>query len=277
MDVRHAATANRRRFMADTKGFFTDGAAYERMMGQWSRATGEIFIDWLAPPPGLSWLDVGCGTGAFSRLVLDRCAPCKVAAVDPSPDQIAYARTTAAAKQASFQVGDAQSLPFSDAEFDVAAMALVISFIPDPAKAVAEMRRVAKPGGTIGTYVWDFCSGGSTLQPLRGAIEAIGVPVPPTPGQENSSRERLDELFRGAALDLVATRAIEIDVSYPDFDTYWASQTALANNIVQYLQKMTTADVDRVKAYLREHLPKDQFGRIAYKARASAAKGRVPA
>jgi ubiquinone/menaquinone biosynthesis C-methylase UbiE len=263
--------------MADTKGFFTDGAAYERMMGQWSRATGEIFLDWLALPPGLSWLDVGCGTGAFSRLVLDRCAPRKVAAVDPSADQIAYARTTPAAKQASFQVGDAQALPFADAEFDVAAMALVISFIPDPAKAIGEMKRVAKPGGTIGTYVWDFPSGGSTLQPLRGAIEAMGVPVPPTPGQENSSRERLDELFRGAALDRVATRAIEIDVSYPDFDTYWASQTALANNIVQYLQKMSTADVERVKAYLREHLPKDQAGRIAYKARASAAKGRVPA
>jgi ubiquinone/menaquinone biosynthesis C-methylase UbiE len=235
--------------MPEHKGFFTDGAAYERMMGRWSRAVGGIFLDWLALPPGLSWLDVGCGTGAFSRLVLDRCAPRKVAAADPSEDQIAYARTTPAAKQVTFQVADAQSLPFGDAEFDVAAMALVISFIPDPAKAIAEMKRVAKPGGTVATYVWDFLSGGSTLQPLRQAIEAVGVEVPPTPGQENSSGERLDAFFKAAALDQVATRAIEIDVSYPDFDTYWTSQTGLANNIVQYLQKMTKPDVDRVKSY----------------------------
>ena len=262
--------------MPENKGFFTDGAAYERMMGRWSRAVGDIFLEWLAPPPGLSWLDVGCGTGAFSQLLLDRCKPREIGAVDPSADQIAYARTAPAAKQVNFQVGDAQSLPFADAKFDVAAMALVITFIADPAKAIAEMKRVVKPGGTLGTYVWDFRSGGSPQQPLRQAIEAIGVEVSPTPGHENSSRERLDELFRAAALEQIATRAIEIDVIYPDFDTYWTTQTGLATNVVQYLQGMTKPEVERVKAYLREQLPTDQAGRIGYKARASAAKGRVP-
>lgn len=261
--------------MADSKGFFTDGAAYERMMGRWSRTAGNVFLDWLGLPPRLAWLDVGCGTGAFSQLILERCEPRAVAAVDPSEDQIAYARTTPAARQVKFQVGDAQSLPFADREFDAAAMALVITFIPDPAKAIAEMRRVAKPGGTVATYVWDFVSGGSPLQPLRVAVEAAGVAVAPTPGHQHASCEALAGYFKAVSLDQVTTRMIEIDVSYPDFDTYWTSQTALANNIVQYLHKMTAADVERVKAHLREHLPKDQAGRIAYKARASAAKGRV--
>jgi len=262
--------------MADNKGFFTDGAAYERMMGRWSRAVGDVFLDWLALPPGLSWLDVGCGTGAFSQLVLDRCRPGEIRAIDPSEDQIDYARTTLAAKQVNFQVGDAQSLPFADAQFDVAAMALVITFVPDPAKAIAEMKRVAKPGGTLGTYVWDFRSGGSTLQPLRQAIEAIGIEVPPTAGHENSSRERLNGFFKAAALEHVATRMIEIEVSYPDFDTYWSTQTGLANSTVQRLREMTKPDVERVKAHLRAHLPTDRAGRIAYTARASAVKGRVP-
>jgi ubiquinone/menaquinone biosynthesis C-methylase UbiE len=258
-------------------GFFTDGAAYERMMGRWSRAAGSVFLDWLGLPPGLSWLDVGCGTGAFTELVLDRCRPHTLTAIDPSEDQIAYARTTPAAAQLQFRVGDAQSLPFADAEFDVATMALVITFIPDPAKALAELKRVVKPGGTIATYVWDFLNGGSPQQPLREAVEAMGVVVSPTAGHMNSTRQRLEEIFKAASLDQVATRPIEIDVSYPDFERYWSSQTALANSIVQHLRAMKDCDVERVKARLRERVPTDSTGRIAYKAWASAARGRVPA
>jgi len=262
--------------MANNAGFFTDGAAYERMMGQWSRAAGGMFIDWLGLPSGLRWLDVGCGTGAFSGLVLDRCSPRAVEAIDPAQDQIAYARTTPAAGKVNFQTGDAQALPFAAAEFDVAGMALVITFISDPVKAIAEMKRVVKPGGMIGTYVWDFLSGGSPIQPLRQAIEDMGVPVPPSTGHENSRRNRLEEIFRTASLEEVATRMIEIDVNYPDFETFWTSQTALANNVVQYLQKMTDTEVRKVKDHLRRQLATDRSGRVVYKARASAAKGRVP-
>jgi ubiquinone/menaquinone biosynthesis C-methylase UbiE len=263
--------------MTETQSFFTDGEAYERMMGRWSRAAGEVFLDWLKLPPGLHWADIGCGTGAFTQLLLERCAPHEVGAVDPSGDQIAFARTTPAAKIVDFRVGDAQALPFGAAEFDAATMALVITFIPDPAKALAEMKRIVKPGGTIATYVWDFTKGGSPQQPLREAIEATGVTVVHMRGHENSKREALDRIFNAASLDDVATRMIDIDVSYPDFNSYWTSQTALANTTVQYLRKMTVPEVERIKAQLREHLPKDSSGRITYKARASAAKGRVPA
>ncbi len=262
--------------MTETQSFFTDGEAYERMMGRWSRAAGEVFLEWLNLPRGLRWADIGCGTGAFTQLLLDRCAPREVQAIDPSADQIAFARTTSAAKAVNFRVGDAQSLPFGDGEFDAAGMALVITFIPDPAKALAEMKRVVKPGGTIATYVWDFTNGGSPQQPLREAIEATGVTVVHMQGHENSKREALDRIFQAASLENPETRMIEIDVTYPDFDTYWQSQTALANTTVQYLRKMPPADVERVKAHLLEHLPTDQSGRITYKARASAAKGGVP-
>jgi ubiquinone/menaquinone biosynthesis C-methylase UbiE len=262
--------------MAETTSFFTDGEAYERMMGRWSRAVGEKFLDWLALAPGLHLLDAGCGTGAFTELLLERCAPREVSAVDPADDQIAFAKTKPAAKRVKFQIGDAQALPFGSGEFDAATMALVITFIPDPQKAVSEMARVVKPGGTLGTYMWDFLGKRFTQQPLRQAIEATGYAVPPAPGHANATLESLERFFRTAGLDSVETRPIDIEVSFGDFDEYWSSQTALANTVVQHIRKMTPAEVERLKAYLQEHLPRDRDGRIAYSARANAVKGRVP-
>jgi ubiquinone/menaquinone biosynthesis C-methylase UbiE len=150
--------------MSDDK-YFKDGEAYERFMGRWSRVAGEAFIGWLSLPDGLRWLDVGCGTGAFSELVVDRCAPAQVSAVDPAEDQIDYARTRPAAARIDYRIGEAQSLPYDDDAFDVAAMALVIVFLPEPLTAVKEMARVVKPGGTVATYMWDLLGQGFPLHP----------------------------------------------------------------------------------------------------------------
>jgi ubiquinone/menaquinone biosynthesis C-methylase UbiE len=263
--------------MADnTTIYFTDGAAYDRLMAPWSRAAGKEFLDWLAAPQGLRWLDVGCGTGAFTEVVLEQCKPRDVSAVDPAEDQIAYARTKPVAKQVSFRLADAQKLPFANGEFDVAAMALVITFVPDPKQAIAEMRRVVKSGGIIGTYVWDFLGKGNTQQPLREAVEAMGIAVLPTPGHIHSRLESLRAIFTGAGLDAVSVRPIEVEVSYANFDEYWTAQTGFANTVVQHMRKMTEAQIEDLKARLREHLPRDKSGRIVYKAWANAAKGQVP-
>lgn len=132
---------------------FNDGATYERMMGVWSRSVGEIFLDWLAPAPGLAWADIGCGSGAFSELVAERCAPARIFGIDPSEAQLAFARAGPAAAVADFRQEDAMALPYPDASMDSVAMALVLFFVPDPAKGVAEMKRAVKPGGTISAYV----------------------------------------------------------------------------------------------------------------------------
>lgn len=259
--------------MADNE-YFTDGAAYERFMGRWSQAAGERFLDWLALPQGLTWLDVGCGTGAFSDLLLRRCAPGRIEAIDPAADQIAYARRRSTAPQVTFQVGDAQALPFPDRAFDAAAMALVINFVPDSAKGVAEMARVLKPGGTAGAYIWDFYGNGFVQQPLRDAIAAMGVPLTPNPGQDKATLPALRAFFEAAGFEQVATRTIDIEVSYPGFDDYWASQTGFPNPAVQALRKLPDADVERLKAGLRARLT-GRDRRVAYPARANAVKGRV--
>jgi ubiquinone/menaquinone biosynthesis C-methylase UbiE len=259
----------------ETKSFFTDGAAYARLMGGFSRTAGDIFLGWLALPEGLSWIDVGCGTGAFTQLLLDRCTPSRVEAVDPAEAQIAYAQTTPAAKRVNFRVGEAQHLPFGN-EFDAAVMALVIAFVPDPNMAVAELRRVTKPGGTIGTYMWDFFNMGFPRQRLSDAVERLGFPVHHPAGYVHSRMETMQGYFRSAGLADIESRVIDVDVAYPDFETYWTAQTELVNDVVQQIRNMSAADVERLKADLRATLPKDKNGRIAYKARANAVKGRVP-
>ncbi len=152
---------------------FDDGAAYERMMGVWSRLAGEIFLDWLAPRARLRWIDVGCGNGAFTELLAERCAPVEVQGIDPSDAQLAFARARPAARVAEFRQGDAMALPFPDNRFDAAVMALVIFFVPDPEKGVAEMVRVVRPGGTVATYAWDVLVSIGTEQLTRIGVEEL--------------------------------------------------------------------------------------------------------
>src|SRR6186997_1923920 len=109
---------------------FDDGAAYERYMGTWSQLAGGAFLEWLDPAPGWRWLDVGCGNGAFTELVIERSAPASVIGIDPSEAQLAFARTRPGAKRAEFHQGNAMSLPFGDDAFDAAVMPLVIVFVP---------------------------------------------------------------------------------------------------------------------------------------------------
>lgn len=121
--------------MLEPKIRFADGAAYDEMMGVWSRSAGEIFLAWLSPPAGLRWIDIGCGNGAFTELLVERCSPAEVQGIDPSEGQLAFARTRLASRVAEFRHGDAMALPFSADRFDAAVMALVLVFVSDPAKA----------------------------------------------------------------------------------------------------------------------------------------------
>ncbi len=261
--------------MAEANSYFTDGEAYELVMGRWSRVAGEIFLDWLSLPNGLRWLDVGCGSGSFTEIVLERCTPSAISAVDPAEAQIAYARGRAEASRVDYRLGDALSLPFGDGEFDVAVMALVVSYLPDRAKAIAEMNRVVRSGGTVATYVWDGPDRGHPQQPLIDALETLGVELSRLPGDQDRPIGALRNLFDASGLENVTSRSIEIQLTFKDFDEFWTAQTALANRSVQAIRNMSETDVERLKASLRDRLPTDGDGRIVYMARANAVKGRV--
>src|SRR3954453_2696868 len=121
--------------MPEVKITFDAADDYERFMGRWSRAIGEKFLTWLGAPRNARWLDVGCGTGAFSDLILRKAAPASLTGIDPSPEQIAFVRKQLPGH--TFEVGDSMALSFGDGAFDVAASALVLHFITDRHKALA--------------------------------------------------------------------------------------------------------------------------------------------
>jgi SAM-dependent methyltransferase len=261
--------------MTDTQIRFDDGAAYERMMGIWSGLAGAVFIDWLKPDKGLRWIDVGCGNGAFSEQLVERCVPAAVVGVDPSAGQIDYARKRPAARLAKFDIGNAMALPYAENSFDAATMALVIFFVPQPSKGVAEMARVVRPGGLVAAYAWDILGGGFPQEPLRVELRAMGIdPINP-PSAEASRIDAMRDLWRGAGLEAVETREITVQRSFADFDDYW-DVTLLAASVAPTLSAMSAADRDNLKEKLRARVPADASGRIICSGRANAVKGRVP-
>lgn len=254
---------------------FEDGLSYERYMGDWSQRVGSVFLDWLAAPSGLKWIDVGCGNGAFTELLVERCAPTEVNGIDPSEAQLDFARKRPAARLAKFDRGDAMALPFPADAFDVAVMALVIFFVPDPAKGVAEMVRVVRPGGMVAAYAWDMFGGGFTLEPLRIEMRAMGVTPMNPPSVEASRIEAMRDLWRGAGLDAIETREITVQRTFADFEDFWTI-SLLGSSIRPTVAAMSPADIDLLKTRVRARLPADAAGRITYEARANAVKGRVP-
>jgi SAM-dependent methyltransferase len=262
--------------MIDATDLFSDGKGYERYMGRWSRLVGEEFLGWLAAPEGLRWLDVGCGNGAFTEDIVARSAPAAVAAIDPSEGQLAFARTRPGTEKVDFRGASAQELPFPSASFDLAVMALVISFVPDPPGAVIEMARVTRPGGIVAAYMWDFASGGAPFNPVVVAMRSLGIDVPLPPRIEASRSEVLHGLWEGAGLESIEARPISITTAFPSFEDFWQTNSMPVGPLGKAIEAMSPAAKEALRLRVREQLSTSADGRIAFESRANAIKGRVP-
>jgi SAM-dependent methyltransferase len=197
--------------------------AYEAYMGRWSRPVAEAVLAWLALPPGLSWLDVGCGTGALTEAILANADPREVLGVDPSADFLAAAGQIVDPR-VRVAVGDARALPAPNDGYEVVVAGLVLHFVPDPQPAVREMARAARCGGTVAAYVWDFVGERQFSQYFWQAATALD---PAATAQDPISQfpvcypEPLAALFSGAGLQSVTVEAVVAPFVFRDFDDYW--------------------------------------------------------
>ncbi len=262
--------------MTEAAHSFDDSAGYERFIGRWGRAAGAIFLEWVAPPADAVWLDVGCGTGLFTELVVETCAPRKMFAVDPAQAQIAFAGRKPVARRANFGIGDAQALPFRRCHIRHRRFRPGDQLHPRPPARAREMRRVARPGAAVAGYVWDFARELSPSGPFRLALRRMVADLPQLPGTHDSGLDALDALFRRAGFDAIATRSIDVTVEFPDFEAFWTAQTPSYSPTTRIIAAMSEDDRVRLVETVRAALPSGPDGRITYPARANAVKARVP-
>lgn len=209
---------------------YSDGGAYNKFMGVWSRIVGSKFLDWLSPEADQKWIDIGCGTGAFTEQILKVCEPQEVHGVDPSEAQLSFAQSQKSLERAYFQLGDAMDLPFDSDRFDVSTMALVIFFVPKPEKGLEEMKRVVRAGGLVSAYAWDIFDGGFPLEPIHSVLRMKGIEYPLPPSAEASRMEHLESLWNAASLSSIEGRKIICERSFENFEEFWgltSSSTAL--------------------------------------------------
>jgi len=254
------------------------GDAYERYVGRWSRLVARDFVRWLDCPPGLRWLDVGCGTGALSATILETRAPEALTGVDPSAGFLATARARISSPKAQFEQGEGQALPLEDGGFDTAVSGLVLNFVPDPGAMVRELRRVLRPRGTLAVYVWDYADG---MQLIRRFWDAAAALDPAAKELDEGARfpicrqDALSTLFRASGLEEVATAAIEVPTVFPHFDDYWTPFLGGQGPAPSYCMSIPAARRARLRERLQSTLPVDADGRIPLIARAWAARGTI--
>ncbi len=254
------------------------GSPYEQYIGRWSRKLAPQFLDWLGRPAGLKWADVGCGTGALSAAILDRCAPASLFGIEPSAGFLELARQQLG-PAARLMTGFAAALPLPDRACDVVASGLVLNFVPEPAAALAEMSRVTAAGGMIAAYVWDYDDG---MEVIKRFWDAAVVLDPTAASLHEGVRfplcrpAALREAFEQAGLLEVATGALDMSAGFADFDDYWKPFLGAQGPAPAYLASLSDEGRGALREALRVALPAAPDGSITLRARAWAVRGVVP-
>ncbi len=250
--------------------FDVAGDAYDRFMGRYSRPLAAQLAGWLDLSEGQRALDVGCGPGALTTQLVDRLGADHVAAVDPSASFVEACRSRLPG--VDVRLGGAESLPFDDDTFDVAAACLVVHFMSDPVGGLAEMRRVTRQDGWVGASVWDLAGSRAPMAPLWDAAAEVAPEHPDESDFQGGSRASLVALLERAALRDVEAVELAVTVTHPSFEEWWEPYqhgVGPAGQAVAALDPERRAQLEQV---LRRNLGTGPFDLTAV---AYAARGRA--
>jgi ubiquinone/menaquinone biosynthesis C-methylase UbiE len=259
-----------------------DGDGYELLMGRWSRRLAEPFLDFAGTAHGESVLDVGCGTGILTFALRERCQVKLLRGVDFSPAYIGHASRHNHDPKLSFEVGDACALPFPDHSFDRVMSLLMLHFVPRADQAIAEMRRVARPGAVVAATVWDarggyianriFFDTAAVLDPKANERRARNYTRPMTrPGD-------LAKAWHAAGFTNVVETTLTIRMEFASFDDYWTPAIGKDGPQAEYVATLGDAERARLHDAVRlAYLDGEPDGPRSYAAIAWAIKGTVAA
>jgi SAM-dependent methyltransferase len=197
--------------------FAVAGETYDRFMGRYSRALAPRFLDFARLAEG-PVLELGCGPGALTELLARRFGPSRVAAVEPSAPFAAACR--ARVPGVDVRVAGAEVLPFPDASFSAALSQLVLSFVGDAPRMMAEAMRVLRPGGTIAACTWE-ADGFAMSRTFWQAALRFDPAAPDDAGLPFRRPGELQDLWRGSGLLDVEAAVIDVETLYAGFDDYW--------------------------------------------------------
>lgn len=267
--------------MSDSSTFnAADGGGYESLMGRWSKRLADPFLAFAGIADGERVLDVGCGTGSLSFMLARKAGVRSICGIDYSAAYIDYAKRLNNDPRIEFRPGDACSLPFPDATFDWVLALLVLHFVAQPERAVAEMCRVARPGATVAAAVWDarggfvanriFWDTAVMLDPGANERRARTFTRPMSrPGE-------LVAAWRGAGMADVQDTSLTIRMEFASFDDYWSPYTAKDGPIAEYVATLDEPARARLRDAVRlAYLDGESDGPRSYAATAWAVRGRV--
>ncbi|MFZ0837286.1 MAG: methyltransferase domain-containing protein [Xanthobacteraceae bacterium] len=258
---------------------FAVSAGYERFMGRWSHLLAPAYIAFAGIKNGDRVLDVGTGTGSLAATLEATMPASEIVGVDPSEGFIAYAQKNAKSTRVHFEVGDAQALKFKDASFDDALALLVMNFVPDHGKAVAEMRRVTRPQGIVSACVWDYDRGMQMLRFFWDEAVAFEPAIEPKDERHMklSHQGQLSDLWRQAGLMNIKEEPLTIDQAFSSFNDYWEPFTKGAGPGGAYVVSLSQDRREQLEARIRKRLLGDRNdGPFKLTATAWCVRGEVP-
>jgi ubiquinone/menaquinone biosynthesis C-methylase UbiE len=233
-----------------------DAAGYEQLMGRWSKKLAPLLIDFAGLAKGEKVLDVGCGTGSLTFALATSADLSEIRAIDYSPVFVEAANRRNTDPRINIQQADACALPFEDGTFDRAMSLLVLQFVPEAGKAIAEMRRVVRPGGVVAAAVWDHLGG---MPGMRMMVDTVAVlteggrqlrklycfqPMIP-PGE-------MKQAFVSQGLADVTETELMIRMEYQNFDDYWAPIAAGEGPLGKFVAALDVAERTRTDAAVRD-------------------------
>jgi SAM-dependent methyltransferase len=250
--------------------FAVDAGAYDRFMGRYSVRLAPSFADFGGIAPGHRVLDVGCGPGALTTELVRRLGATAVAAVDPSEPFVVAARERHPGVDVRFAV--AEQLPFADGEFDAALAQLVVHFMDDPVRGLAEMARVTGHDGVVAACVWDHAGGQTPLAPFWDAVHELDPNAPDESRMAGGHEGHLTELCTKAGLRDIDETALRVSVEHVTFEDWWEPFTLGVGPAGVYVASLDSARQTELRERCREGLGAGPF---AIESRAWAARGYV--